>query len=161
MKFTAFGSITALVLISVAAAAPPSALDVNPAHHDAQPSAPGATPVHHDTQPDAPPMRNDPPPKPPHGPPPHSGTPLPPHGPPPTDGTHLFSPRPMPVRRDSTAPIDACVPSNCKSNKQPGDLFCGNEAVNPNCLNGHIFTSNGDGSACDGNAANCSAEVGA
>ncbi|ESK82718.1 hypothetical protein Moror_5685, partial [Moniliophthora roreri MCA 2997] len=31
-----------------------------------------------------------------------------------------------------------CVPSNCICNAVQGQ-FCGNEAVNPACTNGHVF----------------------
>jgi hypothetical protein len=49
-----FCTIIALALISVAAAAPSKAHDVNPAHRDTHPTAPSAPPVHTDTPPKAP-----------------------------------------------------------------------------------------------------------
>ncbi|KAK7031169.1 hypothetical protein VNI00_013584 [Paramarasmius palmivorus] len=43
----------------------------------------------------------------------------------------------------------ACTPSNCICNAIQGQ-FCGNEAVNPACTNGHVFECNGNsGNACD------------
>ena len=102
-QFSALGSIIALALISVAAAAPSGA---NPVHHDTHPNAPPPKPFHgppshgthpwsphaiaerRDTIPNAPdtaPARNDAPPKAPHSPPP-------PHAPPPPTSTHLPPP---------------------------------------------------------------------
>ncbi|EEB98662.1 hypothetical protein MPER_01791, partial [Moniliophthora perniciosa FA553] len=36
----------------------------------------------------------------------------------------------------------ACVPSQCVCNAIQGQ-FCGNEAINPACTNGHVFECNG------------------
>ncbi|KAF8705662.1 hypothetical protein AX14_013828 [Amanita brunnescens Koide BX004] len=92
MKFTAFGSVLALALIGLAAAAPPTAANANPA---------------------------------------------------PQTGTTSTQPKTDPSTAD-------CVPSQCKAgNKNVGDVFCGNQAADPNCLNGHLFKADGNGLACD------------
>ncbi|KAF8705664.1 hypothetical protein AX14_013830 [Amanita brunnescens Koide BX004] len=100
MKFTAFGSVLALALIGLAAAAPPGAADANPATHDTHPSTPGTT----STQP----------------------------------------------KTDPAQGSQDCVPSQCKAgNKNPGDVFCGNQAIDPSCLNGHLYKADSNGLACD------------
>ena len=51
LQFTAFGSVLALALIGLAAAAPPGAADANPATHDTHPSTPGTTSTQPKTDP--------------------------------------------------------------------------------------------------------------
>ena len=102
-QFTAFGSIVALALISVAAAAPYNLPD-------------GATPVPHDTHPghpSAPPAPTGTPPKVPGPPPPHDGThPLPPHVPPPRTGTPPKVPDGTVERRDTPAKAPPAPPAH-------------------------------------------------
>ncbi|PFH49939.1 hypothetical protein AMATHDRAFT_146477, partial [Amanita thiersii Skay4041] len=43
----------------------------------------------------------------------------------------------------------ACTPSKCLCNKVQGQ-FCGNERINPNCRNDHVYECNrSTGKACD------------
>ncbi|KAJ3511795.1 hypothetical protein NLJ89_g3894 [Agrocybe chaxingu] len=60
----------------------------------------------------------------------------------------LEAPAPVPVLEPELE-AGSCVASRCTCNKVQG-LFCGNEVVNRDCTNGHVFECNGStGATCD------------
>ncbi|KAM6494406.1 hypothetical protein JOM56_010767 [Amanita muscaria] len=72
-------------------------------------------------------------------------------------GVEVAAPAPLPAGLEArdvnpdTAVFEkrqGCAPSGCLCNKSPG-AFCGNEAINPACTNGHAFRCAADGTTCD------------
>ncbi|KAF8349495.1 hypothetical protein F5887DRAFT_498333 [Amanita rubescens] len=55
------------------------------------------------------------------------------------------SPREVPALLEKAK--RSCTPSKCLCNKVEG-LFCGNESINPNCLNDDVYQCSTTGSTC-------------